>query len=86
MLFSLADSTKLENGINDFELYEQNLLPWVQGEEIKFESILFTQTNSSGQVEFEKNPGKIIKLSLSFFHPVVAENSRWNHGFVIHLC
>jgi hypothetical protein len=52
--FSLASNTKLDNGINDFKLYEEKLLPWIQGEGIKFRSIHFTQTDSGGQLEFEK--------------------------------
>ncbi len=52
--FSLTESTELENGINDFKFYEKKLLQWIRGEKIKFDSIHFTQTDSGGQVEFEK--------------------------------
>jgi hypothetical protein len=51
---SLADETKLPNGINDFELYEQKLLPWIFGEKIKFDSIKLMQTDSGGQIKYEK--------------------------------
>jgi hypothetical protein len=52
--FSLTSATKLETGINDFKFYEEKLMPWIQGENIKFVSIIFSQTDSGGQIEFEK--------------------------------
>jgi hypothetical protein len=52
--FSLTESTELENGINDFTFYEEKLLPWIRGEKIQYNSIYLAQTDSGGQLEFEK--------------------------------